>query len=400
MNNLRAWCVVLLVAAAGNASGQVAIDDVQKLREHMLKGRLAGYKYLYDELSSSRVASESFADFFTRKGLDADDQARIKTAGEYSEQTWTEVAAKTVLQQRFITLAKTKTTELTGILEIYLPPIDAWTASSVLNNYDNENPFTGPYIESTDYGGWASSSDPASVAEGVPSPVGGLSVATVADGLAKFLVSRTKAELSIAFFERFKKVIDRFPEFEVLFPATSKFMEQIDAVNYASFLQVLKAAFERDIKDLASNARDLRELDKAKDCGQLTGDAQNDCNDRVDKIRALFYEEEEIRLRGEILISASILIEHLIRGTNAADILDAMVADKDLKKGTHNLSDAVRIAQLFSQSLRSTKEDEMWVKRVQVNRCVKEIRRPSSRLRPAVRLSVSDRRLVVASVAR
>ena len=38
--------------------------------------------------------------------------------------------------------------------------------------------------------------------------------------------------------------------------------------------------------------------------------------------------------------------------------------------------------------------------RVQVNRCVKEIRRPSSRLRPAVRLSVSDRRLVVASVAR
>ncbi len=39
-------------------------------------------------------------------------------------------------------------------------------------------------------------------------------------------------------------------------------------------------------------------------------------------------------------------------------------------------------------------------KRVQVNRCVKEIRRPSSRLRPAVRLSVSDRRLVVASVAR
>ncbi len=40
------------------------------------------------------------------------------------------------------------------------------------------------------------------------------------------------------------------------------------------------------------------------------------------------------------------------------------------------------------------------VSRAQVNRCVKEIRRPSSRLRPAVRLSVSDRRLVVASVAR
>ncbi len=43
---------------------------------------------------------------------------------------------------------------------------------------------------------------------------------------------------------------------------------------------------------------------------------------------------------------------------------------------------------------------KLLARRAQVNRCVKEIRRPSSRFRPAVRLSVSDRRLVVASVAR
>ena len=46
--------------------------------------------------------------------------------------------------------------------------------------------------------------------------VGGLPITNIANGIAQFLINRAKEELTIAFFDRFKKFADQHPEFKIL----------------------------------------------------------------------------------------------------------------------------------------------------------------------------------------
>ncbi|MFX8731580.1 hypothetical protein ABTM48_20530, partial [Acinetobacter baumannii] len=53
---------------------------------------------------------------------------------------------------------------------------------------------------------------------GLLSSIGGLDVTNIADGLAKFLVKRTKQELTIAFFSKFDSLIAKYPDLQTVFP--------------------------------------------------------------------------------------------------------------------------------------------------------------------------------------
>src|SRR5204863_2622585 len=87
------------------------------------------------------------------------------------------------------------------------------------------------------------------------SSIGGLDVTNIADGLAKFLVKRTKEELSIAFFDRFKKIIDSAKDLKTLFPQTASLLDVIgdEVYNYQNYIQNLREAFKEDIEALDKN---------------------------------------------------------------------------------------------------------------------------------------------------
>ena len=89
--------------------------------------------------------------------------------------------------------------------------------------------------------------------------IGGLDVTNIADGLAKFLVKRTKQELTITFFERFKKDLEKNPDLKSVFPTTYNLLMAIDTqiYNYTNYIENLREAFRSDIKVLDENLPSL-----------------------------------------------------------------------------------------------------------------------------------------------
>lgn len=91
-----------------------------------------------------------------------------------------------------------------------------------------------------------------SLVSSVGASIGGLGVTTIADGISKFLIKRGKQELSLSFFEKFKKAIDGYPDLQTLFPTTYPLLQAIDKdiYNYSAYLQNLREAFKKDINSL------------------------------------------------------------------------------------------------------------------------------------------------------
>ena len=82
-------------------------------------------------------------------------------------------------------------------------------------------------------------------------------VTTFADGLARFLVKRTKEELNVAFFQHFKELInsDKYKDAQILFPMTRETFNTIDKEIYQfeNYITTLREAFEKDLSLLLEN---------------------------------------------------------------------------------------------------------------------------------------------------
>ena len=171
------------------------------------------------------------------------------------------------------------------------------------------------------------------------SSIGGLDVTNIADGLARFLVKRTKQELSIAFFERFKKVINETPDLGTLFPKTVSLLNAIDddVYEYERYIQNLREAFKSDIAMIYTN---------------LPGIIPNH--------QAFFDKHPEIK---SALLTGCYIAEGLQEQTHPGDILanypiEYLDGLSDDYKGT------IQTMQLFSASLRDTvsgKDARYWV---------------------------------------
>ncbi|HYG19285.1 MAG TPA: hypothetical protein VD816_10155 [Ohtaekwangia sp.] len=89
------------------------------------------------------------------------------------------------------------------------------------------------------------------------SAVGGLDVTNVADGLARFLVKRTKEELNVAFFDRFNAHLrdDRYKDLRTVFPQTYRTFTIIgdEIYNYERYIQTLRENFRNDLNNLTTN---------------------------------------------------------------------------------------------------------------------------------------------------
>ncbi|MET0571137.1 MAG: hypothetical protein ABWZ79_06900 [Pedobacter agri] len=78
---------------------------------------------------------------------------------------------------------------------------------------------------------------------------------TVLDGIVKFLIKRSKEELTIFFFKKFKEDIANYPDLKSVFPNTSILLNAIDEqiYNYSNYLNNLREAFLQDIAVLDDN---------------------------------------------------------------------------------------------------------------------------------------------------
>ncbi len=87
----------------------------------------------------------------------------------------------------------------------------------------------------------------------------GISVARLADGVAKFLVKRTKEELTIAFFEEFRQTLSKNEQLQILFPTTRMILLGIgdQIYNFNAYLDSMRDAFSTDLKNLHRNLETL-----------------------------------------------------------------------------------------------------------------------------------------------
>lgn len=176
------------------------------------------------------------------------------------------------------------------------------------------------------------------ISSGITS-IGGFNAATIADGLAKFLVNRTKQELTMTFFEKFKEDLEKYPELKTLFPKTFDLLRVVgdEIYNFSGYLNMLREAFQLDLQSMIPNLRQL--LDDSRLAEYLNS------NQTIDFI-----------LRNALLIA-----EDLQNGTHPGDMLTSLKEENNRNTTIRNLSPGLELIDLFSQSLRSNEDDRYWV---------------------------------------
>ncbi|MFC0514900.1 hypothetical protein ACFFGT_11850 [Mucilaginibacter angelicae] len=206
--------------------------------------------------------------------------------------------------------------------------------SSIINN-----PFFKPIYRA---GGGATSGVGSSIS-GLIQSAGSLDVTNLADGLAKFLVERTKQELSTTFFSRFKQELDSTRQLQLLFPVTYKSLTAIDVeiYNYAAYTDLLRESFQKDLALILPNVSNLIE---------------DPCMDR------LFAAMPHVRT---IFIDALYIANEFHEGAHPGDIFHNYLINKAdngaLKLVNENVYPALQAFDLLSQSLRSNQKDKYWV---------------------------------------
>jgi hypothetical protein len=259
-------------------------------------------------------------------------------------------------------------TALSGILRSYLPPNEredaTLTESQVLAKFAT-NPFFGTEISAVTGGaGFRGTSFAPMEDSRKMFNLENTDVTNFADGLAKFLVARTKEELNIAFFRKFREFIDKYPEAKTLFPATTVFLGQLHSQHYTAMLPALRTAFNKDFSAFNTNLLKLRDLTET-DC--LSSD--NGCKTRMRNLKAFIDTQA-----GRSVTACLLITNDLMAGQNAAEIIESLAADPLFAVLTDatddNFANTVHFLNLISRSLRSTAPGEIWRDSADIRRLV------------------------------
>ena len=214
-----------------------------------------------------------------------------------------------------------------------IPPVKKDTLDS-LKVYLKKNPFFEKYKLSTS---GVESSLGVEIRKTIGS-VGGLDVTNIANGISQFMIKRAKEELTIAFFERFRKFAEENPEFSVLFPKTTNNLDNLLTYKYPEFLPALRTGFFEDIRTSPYHLDDVLELPR---------------------YQSLLKDLPEVK----VSVRSVRLINELQSGqSHAADLLTKIAAFPEWKEASSsgsfkNFGNSVRLANIFSQSLRRDSTD-------------------------------------------
>jgi len=166
----------------------------------------------------------------------------------------------------------------------------------------------------------------------------GFSVANFADGLARFLVKRTKQELSQVFFEDFKKKVSSDPYLRNFCPFTQTQLAIIDSKVYQfnDYIEALREGFAADMSVLPSSTERFLQSDSL-----CVGCAQ--------------------KAEGKILIDFLHLAQQMVNGEPPIDMMEylAIPGSSAIQSANpkdtvlYNIANGLRFLNLISQSLRN-----------------------------------------------
>ena len=184
------------------------------------------------------------------------------------------------------------------------------------------------------------------------STLGGLDVTKYANAIANLMIERAKQELTVAFFNRFKKFAKDNLEFQILFPKTTSNLSNLLTYSYPQMLPALRKGFFDDLKQITYHLDDVLELPR---------------------YRHLLNNFPEVR----IAIRSIRLVHNLEDGTStAADVIKDFGSLGEWNEGGSNdfknMKATVKLASIFSESLRYKDSTEIWVPVKEIKESVKD----------------------------
>ena len=181
----------------------------------------------------------------------------------------------------------------------------------------------------------------------IASSIGGLDVTTFSQGLSQFMIERAKAELNVAFFERFRKFTEENDEIQYLFPVTSQRMAGLVAYHYTEMLTQLRNAFYEDLNNLPDNILVfLQEGDDFEDLRKTNPDFIIAIN-TLKLIRQIEY------------LSPTEFINQLPQITLGAS--EAAKNNDTLLRKVENFETTLNLVAIYSNSLRDTSKTRNWI---------------------------------------
>ncbi|ACU60902.1 hypothetical protein [Chitinophaga pinensis] len=264
-------------------------------------------------------------------------------------------AEKLVPFAKISTLDVDQTKAVAAILANYMPKGTPNDAVAIIAAFKANNGFAKGLFNTSVTRGDKAVSMPESVGGDLMSAIGGIDVTKFATGLAEFMINRSKQELTIAFFDRFKEFGKKNPEFGALFPITYNNLSNLLAYQYPEMLPALRSGFFEDIKALTYHLDDLLALPK---------------------YQALLKDLPEVA----VVVRYIALMHDMESGAKgAATVLENIAAfpewdqikNSNKSAGCKNFGAALTLANVFSGSLRAkqTPEDttSAWVTEKEVN---------------------------------
>ena len=177
------------------------------------------------------------------------------------------------------------------------------------------------------------------------SKIAGLDVTTVADGIARFLVERTKQELNVYFFDQFKKFLEDSTygkDIQYLFPNTYSVLLVLgdEVYNYQQYLQSMREAFAQDLAALLVNV--------------------NSWVTQVQPNSPVVQKIQKSELYKYLQLALLIAVD-LHQGKHPGDILSNLAGKDFLIAIDPDVSASAKTADLISQSLRSNDGARYWI---------------------------------------
>ncbi|MBI1225535.1 MAG: hypothetical protein GC192_09900 [Bacteroidetes bacterium] len=185
---------------------------------------------------------------------------------------------------------------------------------------------------------------------------GGNFITRLADGLAIFIVKRTKEELNATFFEGLRKKMEEEPAYRSLFPATYDLLYIIgnEIYNYNAYIKTLRESFINDLNMLPLNFE------------QFIMDNQ-------------LVKKQEFQIALEDLVSSSQMImdgekpmQMLDFIANEAALQDSsrwlLINKKETRAAMQDLAMSLKILQLLTVSLTQKDSNYTWVEPNEVKR--------------------------------
>ncbi|GLU53215.1 hypothetical protein Dfri01_26760 [Dyadobacter frigoris] len=176
--------------------------------------------------------------------------------------------------------------------------------------------------------------------------IGGLDVTKFANAISDLLIDRAKQELTVAFFDRFKKFSEKNPEFQILFPKSTDNLSKLLTYQYPQMLPALRTGFLDDLRLITYHLDDVLELPR---------------------YRELLINFPEIR----VAIKSLRLIHALENGTsNLAEVIREFSefpewdTNPSASPEFKNMKATVTFTAIFSEALRSdsaSKDSTIWI---------------------------------------